>query len=347
VQKGMQCMVLSGAAYLPSQLDIISSLAHGIGISASICISPTSIHALLMPSLAGLTTEELQERAASITRTTCELLAPAFGKVQLLPTERLAAAKANEWMLDRQLRLWHPPSWGETLQQELEAKTARQRAIAGNCSAYNPASLKAKTARRPCLQQPQTVTSGLAHCLQQCMSVWKRAPVALTFERGPLLMQLQAPGPAAAAAAEAATGTTTLLLLLLLLLRHAAHVPVFHERHSTAPINLLICCLLTCFICCSCHAVRSLMGPPSLAAARKLVERHGLYMQELQVTAAEQAPAAADDAPATATTGVSRWWGGSSGSSSSSGSRRRPSAKAAGAAEGSSIAGGNWCWQAG
>lgn len=89
------------------------------------------------------------------------------------------------------------------------------------------------------------------------------------------------------------------------------------------------------------------MGPPSLAAARKLIERKGMYMVELQLPlaemlpAAEQAPAANDDAAAAS---PSRWWGG--GGSSSTGSRRRASAKAAAAAAAGSAGAGNAARQA-
>uniref|UniRef100_A0A383WB22 Uncharacterized protein n=1 Tax=Tetradesmus obliquus TaxID=3088 RepID=A0A383WB22_TETOB len=180
-QKGVQCMVLSSSAYLPSQLDTISSLARGIGISVALCTSRVNKHILFMPSLAGLEIDEWRQRVASITQSTCELLAPTFGKMQQLSEERLADARDAEQMLNRQLRLWHAPSWGATLQQELESNRA-----------------------------------------------WRRW-----------------------------------------------------------------------------MAVRSLMGPPSLAAARKLIERKGMYMVELQLPLAEMLPAveqapAANDAAAAA-----------------------------------------------
>jgi hypothetical protein len=133
VQKGVQCMVLSASSYLPSQLDTIKSLAYGIGLATAICISQGSVHLLLMPSLAGLTDAEFQQRVSSITHSSRELLAPTFGKLQVLPTERLTAARAAEQILNRHLRLWHPPSWGETLQQVLMSRHAygHRRAIAG------------------------------------------------------------------------------------------------------------------------------------------------------------------------------------------------------------------------
>ncbi|WIA20974.1 hypothetical protein OEZ85_005311 [Tetradesmus obliquus] len=206
-QKGVQCMVLSASAYLPSQLDTISSLARGIGISVALCSSAASNHILFMPSLAGLEIDEWRQRIASITHSTCELLAPTFGKMQQLSEERLADARDAEQMLDSQLRLWHAPSWGATLQRELESNRA-----------------------------------------------WRRW-----------------------------------------------------------------------------MAVRSLMGPPSLAAARKLIEKKGMYMVELQLPLAEILPAAAaaaaEDGEAAAAS-PSRWWGGGSSSSS----RRRSSAKTAAAA---------------
>jgi hypothetical protein len=130
-QKGVQCMVLSASSYLPSQLDTIKSLAHGIGLASTLCISQGSVHVLLMPSLAGLADAEFQQRVADITQSTCELLAPTFGKLQLLPTKRLTAARAEEQILERHLRLWHPPTWGETLQQVLMSRNARRKAIAG------------------------------------------------------------------------------------------------------------------------------------------------------------------------------------------------------------------------
>jgi hypothetical protein len=140
VQKGVQCMVLSASSYLPSQLDTIKSLALGIGIAANVCISPGSVHILLMPSLAGLSDAEFQQRVSSITHSTCELLAPTFGKLQLLSTQRLTTARAVEQELQRQLRLWHPPTWGETLQQVLMSRHARHREVAGNicCSKLGP-----------------------------------------------------------------------------------------------------------------------------------------------------------------------------------------------------------------
>jgi hypothetical protein len=131
VQKGVQCMVLSASSYLPSQLDTLKSLAHGIGLASTLCISQGSVHVLLMPSLAGLTDAKFQQRLSDITRSTCELLGPTFGKLQLLPTERLTAARAEEQTLIRHLRLWHPPTWGETLQRVLMSRHARRKAIAG------------------------------------------------------------------------------------------------------------------------------------------------------------------------------------------------------------------------
>ncbi|KAF6262100.1 hypothetical protein COO60DRAFT_690768 [Scenedesmus sp. NREL 46B-D3] len=142
VQKGVQCMMLSASAYLPSQLDTINSLAHGIGVSSTLCISAASVHALLMPPPAGLTGSEFQQRIPGITHTVCQLLAPTFGKVQLLSAEHLTAARAAEQTLKRRLRLWHPPTWGETLQQKLMCRSARRKAIAAR-SLMGPPSLAA------------------------------------------------------------------------------------------------------------------------------------------------------------------------------------------------------------
>jgi hypothetical protein len=130
-QKTVQCMVLSSSAYLPSQLNTISSLAAGIGIATSFCASTDSVHVLLMPALASLTDTEFRQRVSSITQTTCELLLPTFGKVRPLPEERLAAARAAEQTLNRQLRLWHPPTWAETLQQQLMSNRAPHSMLAG------------------------------------------------------------------------------------------------------------------------------------------------------------------------------------------------------------------------
>lgn len=148
VKQGVQCMVLSSASYLPSQLDTISSLADGISIRTTCCISTTSIHILLMPSaLAGLFGGDQHQRFADITRTSCELLTPTLEEVQLLPAERLAAATAAERTLNRHLRLWHPPTWGETLQQVLQSRHGMQRVMAGEHFGH-----KAKQSLKPAAQ---------------------------------------------------------------------------------------------------------------------------------------------------------------------------------------------------
>ncbi|WIA22628.1 hypothetical protein OEZ86_009607 [Tetradesmus obliquus] len=96
-----------------------------------------------MPSaLAGLFGGDQHQRFADITRTSCELLTPTFEEVQLLPAERLAAATAAERTLNRHLRLWHPPTWGETLQQVLQSRHGMQRVMAVR-SLMGPPSLEA------------------------------------------------------------------------------------------------------------------------------------------------------------------------------------------------------------
>lgn len=139
----MLCMLFVLPRQLLTQLDTLKQLASHLELTGFCLIGSSNLHMLLLRlpvlgwSSGSPDQQQQQQQSAShgmpnrthmpptAVALLIQLLEATFSEgLQQLPSERLAAARAAEQTLVRQLRLWDAATWAETLQQLLLSKKA-------------------------------------------------------------------------------------------------------------------------------------------------------------------------------------------------------------------------------